>query len=143
MINIIFTIFSFKYCYDNMQSEHIFAYIAQFIPISDLETLNILGGTCKVAKKVCDTILIPYVSDLIYVEHSSDDKWNLYQISDLQKSNKIDISKPWPNMNLIRGLVCRYGFERPCGFIMKRSDIIRSKYYDSECSCYECMIARS
>jgi hypothetical protein len=127
-----------------MQCSYIFASIAQFIDIDDFKTIYSLGTTCKSAKKVCDIILSKYLSDLIYVEHDNEGAWKLYQVNDLIKPNEnLSLSHPWP----IIGVTHRYGlsaiacWDTPCGFIMKRKDIIQSNnYYDYECSCEKCTI---
>ncbi len=126
-----------------MQCPHIFASIAQFIDISDFETLYTLGTTCKGARKVCDTILSPYLSDLIYVEHDNNDAWRLYQVLDLKKKHEIDLGVPvsWPFMGIMRrrGLLAFCGFDTPCRFITTRKNIIHKKNYNSQCSCERCI----
>ncbi len=126
-----------------MQCPHIFASIAQFIDISDFETLNTLGTTCKQARKICNTILSPYLSDLIYVEHDNNDVWRLYQVIDLKKDHDINLKVParWPFMGILRrrGLTAYCGFDTPCRFITTRKDIIDNKNYNCKCNCDRCL----
>jgi hypothetical protein len=116
--------------------------------MDDYQSLIGLSIVSHGIKDTCDQIISKQLLDYCYVEYDGWEKWSLHSISDVMKrmKNHADMKKiigfniVWPLFGDTRGRILLATDTIPgCGFVTKRSDILKIKTLTDKQKICECM----